>query len=154
MKEKRVRTGRKPSTQAHDRERVQRAKLDRIPAGLWKEIRGDYPESVRKVGDRQAARGSLTLADVQALEAAEHEWLREMIETILAERHEEGAAGFSTMVKFFNARKQCRNHMRLMTMAVESPMDAANQQVAVPQGYSLPEMDEKSSSTPVDEIMN
>ncbi len=153
MKPKRVRTGRKNPTKAHDRERVARAKLDQIPAGLWREMRLDYPAEVRRKGDAQAARGVLSLADVQALEVAEHAYIWTLMQLILAERHEEGAAGFSTLIKYLAARKQCRNHMRLMSMSMGPQLTANDQPVLLPEGMDEQQIIDRVKARKTDEII-
>lgn len=74
-----------------DRERVQRARLDQIPAGLWKRIRLKFPREVREFVDQLAA-GGVKLLDILHLEAAAGRGVQALIDEAKAERAQASAA--------------------------------------------------------------
>lgn len=157
MGEKRVRGRRAPEKQ-HDRERVARMKLDQIPNGLWKQIRLRFPAKIRAIVDHVAS-SKMSLADLLALESAEHERLNAMMEEAQAKRDDgasggANAVGFKTLAALASVQLQSRKHLRTIILSMGPGIDQRDQPVEVPAGYTLPEMATKAESTDDDEIVN
>ena len=86
--------------------------------GLWSSLRDSYPPDVRRVVDAVAARGGLSLADLELIELAEHERLLRIVDE---QREAELADGKSRAVAvsgLMSVRLQSRKHMRVIRQAL------------------------------------
>lgn len=91
------------------------------PPTAWQRVRLRYPDDVREVVDAMVASGGLSLADIEAIEYAEHT----MIQRDLEEDRANGTPNLVARKDMASLALQCRKHLRTIRLAM-SPIQTPN----------------------------
>lgn len=150
---KRVLKPKPKPTRGQDRERVQKQRLDQIPAGAWRDTRLEYPPEVRSFVDRLASRGA-ALVDLYMMQAAvfrdavllfRDEKRRREEALARQERDHSQIPGAKTLTAYQHSMTQSLKHMRQIAELMGPQLTANDMPVRIPEG-----MDSESISAILD----